>query len=425
MADFWDKYGKPIPILQWLVVIVLSAQVLVSSGSSLTPGQAEAFVLALVGGNLALLFGLPRIISWGAISTILVIVDSLLVPTALYVTGINDTGLYVVYFGIIMIAGASGNLKRAVLLASVTCVAYGAFEFGSYVLFQTQGTEQLGTILLRVPFFLAMTAYYGAMGEFAQKERRARETHERYAQEIRRIFSSYVSPRIVEELIKDPGKATLGGQRKELAMLFADLVGFTSFSETHSPEEVVAQLNEYLSAMTEVVFQWDGTIDKFVGDSIIVYWGAPLDQPNHDELAVKCALHMQKRLAELQEKWKAEGRVPFRAGIGIHTGEVVVGNIGAEGKRMDYTMIGDHVNLASRLQDLTRQLGFSIVVSEETASRMKDLIGKEGSTDNRGGRLGHVSLRKLPPVKIKGKVRPVVVYALESLESGATSIVDA
>src|SRR5881628_84927 len=222
MADFWDKYGRPIPLLQWLVVIVLSAHVLVSSGSSLTPGQAQAFVLALVGGNLALLYGLPRIISWGAISTILVIVDSLLVPTALYVTGINDTGLYVVYFGIIMIAGASGNLKRAVLLASVTCVAYGAFEFGSYMLFQTQGTEQLGTILLRVPFFLAMTAYYGAMGEFAQKERKARETHERYAQEIRKMFSSYVSPRIVEELIKDPGKATLGGQRKELAMLFAD-----------------------------------------------------------------------------------------------------------------------------------------------------------------------------------------------------------
>ena len=180
----------------------------------------------------------------------------------------------------------------------------------------------------------------------------------------------------------------------------------------------MAQLNEYLAAMTEVVFQWDGTIDKFVGDSIIVYWGAPLEQPNHDELAVKCALHMQKQLAVLQEKWKGEGRVPFRAGIGIHTGEVVVGNIGAEGRRMDYTMIGDHVNLASRLQDLTRQLGFSIVVSEETAARIKDLVGKDG-------RLGHVSLRKLPPVKIKGKVQPVVVYALESLESGATSIVDA
>src|SRR3989442_7700620 len=104
MVDFWDRYGKPIPILQWLVVIVLSAHVLVSSGSSLTPRQAEAFVLALVGGNLALLYGLPRIISWGAISTILVIVDFLLVPAALYVTAIHDTGVFVVYFGSIMIA---------------------------------------------------------------------------------------------------------------------------------------------------------------------------------------------------------------------------------------------------------------------------------------------------------------------------------
>src|SRR5437660_3640383 len=388
MTDFWDRYGKPIPILQWLVVIVLSAHVLVSSGSSLTPGQAEAFVLALVGCNLALLFGLSRIISCGVISTILVIIDSLLVPTALYVTGINDTGLYVVYFGIIMIAGASGNLKRAVLLASVTCVAYGAFEFGSYMLFQTQGTEQLGTILLRVPFFLAMTAYYGAMGEFAKQERVAREKQERQAQEIRRIFSCYVSPRIVEEMIKDPSKATLGGQRKELTMLFADLFGFTSFTEKHSPEEVVSQLNEYLGAMTEAVFQWDGTLDKFIGDGIVAYWGAPLDQPDHVELAVKCALHMQKQLAELQEKWKAEGRVPFKAGIGIHTGEVVVGNIGAEGKKMDYTMIGDHVNLEARVQELTRECGCCLVISEETAARLRDLIGKHERYDNRG-HLGH------------------------------------
>src|SRR5207247_8240788 len=128
---------------------------------------------------------------------------------------------------------------------------------------------------------------------------------------IRRFFSSYVSPRIVEEMIKDPSKATLGGQRKELTMLFADLFGFTSFTEKHSPEEVVTQLNEYLGAMTEVVFQWDGTLDKFVGDGIVVYWGAPLGPPGHVELAGKCALHMQKQLAELQEKWKAGGGGPF------------------------------------------------------------------------------------------------------------------
>ncbi len=424
MTDLWENYRKPIPVLQWLVVIVLAAHVLASSHSTLTTGQAEAFALVLVGGNLLLLYGLPRILPWPAVLTSLVVIDSLLVPVTLYATGISDTSLYVVYFGIIMIAGAAGNLKRAVVLASVMCVAYGAVEFGRLTLLHEQVSEHLGTILLRVPFFLAMTAYYGAMGEFAQQERIAKETHEKQAKEIRRIFSSYVSPRIVEEMIKDPSKATLGGQRKELTMLFADLFGFTSFSEKHSPEEVVAQLNEYLGAMTEVVFQWDGTLDKFVGDAIIVYWGAPLDQPDHVELAVKCALHMQKQLAELQEKWKAWGRVPFKAGIGIHTGEVVVGNIGAEGKKMDYTIIGDHVNLTSRVQELTREFGCSLVVSEETAARLRDLLGKEESDDNRG-HLGHVSLRKLPPVKVKGKVQPVVVYALESLERGEISIVDA
>jgi class 3 adenylate cyclase len=424
MTDLWENYRKPIPVLQWLVVIVLAAHVLASSHATLTTGQAEAFALALVGGNLLLLYGLPRILPWAAVLTILVLIDSLLVPVTLYATGVSDTALYVVYFGIIMIAGAAGNLKRAVLLASVMCVAYGSVEFGRLALLHEEVSEHLGTILLRVPFFLAMTAYYGAMGEFAQQERVARETQEKQAKEIRRIFSSYVSPRIVEEMIKDTSKATLGGQRKELTMLFADLFGFTSFSEKHSPEEVVAQLNEYLGAMTEVVFQWDGTLDKFVGDAIIVYWGAPLDQPDHVELAVKCALHMQKQLAKLQEKWKAEGRVPFKAGIGIHTGEVVVGNIGAEGKKMDYTMIGDHVNLAARVQELTREFGCSLVVSEDTAARLRDLIRQDEKDDNRG-RLGHVSLRKLPPVKVKGKAQPVVVYALESLAQGEISIVDA
>ena len=424
MADLWERYRKPIPVLQWLVVIVLSAHALVSSHSSLTTGQTQAFVLALVGGNLLLLYGLPRIIPWTGVLAILVVFDSLLVPVTLYATGISDTSLYVVYFGIIMIAGAAGNLTRAVVLASVMCVAYGAVEFGRLTLLHEDVSEHLGTILLRVPFFLAITAYYGAMGEFAKQERVAREKQERQAQEIRRIYSCYVSHRIVEEMIKDPSKATLGGQRKELTMLFADLFGFTSFTEKHSPEEVVSQLNEYLGAMTEAVFQWDGTLDKFIGDGIVAYWGAPLDQPDHVELAVKCALHMQKQLAELQEKWKAEGRVPFKAGIGIHTGEVVVGNIGAEGKKMDYTMIGDHVNLAARVQELTREFGCSLVISEETAARLRDLIGKHERYDNRG-HLGHVSLRKLPPVKVKGKVQPVVVYALESLERGEISIVDA
>jgi adenylate cyclase len=247
-------------------------------------------------------------------------------------------------------------------------------------------------------------------------------TEERQAKEIRTMFSSYVSPRIVEELIKDPAKATLGGQRKELTMLFSDVAGFATFSEKHSAEEVVAQLNEYLGAMTEIIFRWNGTLDKFVGDAIVVFWGAPLEQPNHVELAVKCALHMRKRLEELQEKWRAEGKVPFENGIGINTGHAVVGNIGAEGKKMDYTMIGDHVNLAARAEGLTRKFGSPIVITEYTAERLKRLMGTEETEDN-FGRIRHIDLRKLGSVRVKGKDQPVVVYGLGSLGRSQESVV--
>jgi len=158
---------------------------------------------------------------------------------------------------------------------------------------------------------------------------------ERQAREIHSMFASYVSPRIVQELMKSPSKATLGGQRKELTMLFSDLIGFTTFSEHRPAEEVVGQLNEYLSAMTDVIFRWNGTLDKFVGDEIVVFWGAPLDQPDHAELAVQCALEMQAKLIELQAQWKIQGKPMLSNGIGINTGVALVGNIGAEGKKMD------------------------------------------------------------------------------------------
>ncbi len=245
-------------------------------------------------------------------------------------------------------------------------------------------------------------------------------TKEKQAKEIRRMFSSYVNPQIVEQLIASPSNAGLGGQRRELTMLFADIVDFTSFSEKHSAEEVVAQLNEYLKAMTEVVFRWDGTLDKFVGDEIVVFWGAPLDQSDHAERAIKCALHMRKRLNELRDKWNAEGKVLLDNGIGINTGAAVVGNIGAEGKKVDYTIIGDQVNLASRFQGLTRKFGVSIIVTEHTAARLKDMMKAEERTDNRG-RLGHVVLRKLGTVRVKGKEEPVGAYTVESLRLGERS----
>ena len=247
-------------------------------------------------------------------------------------------------------------------------------------------------------------------------------TEEKQAKEVRAMFSSYVSPRIVEELIKDPAKAKLGGQRKELTMLFSDVKGFTTFCEQHPPEQVVPLLNEYLTAMTEVVFYWNGTLDKFIGDAVVAFWGAPIEQPNHVELALKCAMHMRRRLGELQEGWRARGVPVLDSGIGINTGEVLVGNISAEGKKMDYTMIGDHVNLAARAEGLTRKFDVSVVITENTATRLKPLLDKSRVRDELGF-VGRIHLQRLAIVKVKGKAEPVGIYTLSSRQHGESSIV--
>lgn len=250
-------------------------------------------------------------------------------------------------------------------------------------------------------------------------------TEEKKAREMRGIFSSYVSPKVVAELIKDPDKARLGGERKEVTILFSDVRGFTSFSEKHAPEEVVTILNEYMNAMTEVIFRWDGTLDKFIGDAILVFWGAPIDQPDHAELAVRCALNMRARLTMLQEKWNGEGKEPFDAGIGINTGEVIVGNMGAQGKKMDYTVIGDHVNLGARIESLTRKFNCNILISEFTYNHIMDLVDVDGPDSNQKGdkvrmisKLGHVAMRALESVNVKGRERPVLIYEIKGIKIG-------
>jgi len=240
-------------------------------------------------------------------------------------------------------------------------------------------------------------------------------TEERYAKRIRGMFSSYVTERVVNELIKNPNLARLGGERREITVLFSDVRGFTTFSEKHSPEDVVAILNEYLGEMTNIIFQWDGTLDKFVGDEIVAFWGAPVPQKDHAELALKCALHMKQRLTELQEKWQKEGRTPLYAGFGLNTGDVIVGNIGAEGKKMDYTVIGDNVNLGARVEGLTRKYETDIIITESTLNKVKDLILK--------GIFGHVKVKGLERVVVKGKKEPVAIYEITSLSAGDKSTI--
>lgn len=236
---------------------------------------------------------------------------------------------------------------------------------------------------------------------------------EKSARNIRRIFSSYVTERVVTELIKNPDMARLGGERREITVLFTDIRGFTTFSERHSPEEVVDILNEYLGALTDIIFKWEGTLDKFVGDEILAFWGAPMRQDNHAELALRCALNMAKRLEELQQKWKSEGKPTLDSGIGINTGEVVVGNIGAEGKKMDYTVIGDHVNLGARIEALTKKYNTHILITEFTLNKIKDLLTT--------GSFAHVAIKGLEKVIVRGKEQPIDIYEVKPLMSGAES----
>jgi adenylate cyclase len=220
------------------------------------------------------------------------------------------------------------------------------------------------------------------------------------AKEIRQMFSCYVSPKLVEQLVCNPELAHVGGESKVITIMFADVRNYTGYSENRTPREVVNILNEYLAAMTEVIMAHDGTIDKFLGDGIMAYWGAPVPEPNHAELAVRCAVKMVERLEVLQKKWAAEGLEPLLNGIGINTGEVIVGNLGVEGKKMEYTIIGDNVNLTSRIQNESREHNCPII-TQAVYERVRDMAVAD----------------YIGPVMVKGKEKSIDIYALRGIKS--------
>jgi adenylate cyclase len=216
---------------------------------------------------------------------------------------------------------------------------------------------------------------------------------DREKRKVKRLFSRYVSKDVCEQLMEDPSRAKLGGSRRTMSVLFSDIRGFTTFSEKGQPEEIVAQLNEYFTRMVAVVFAHRGTLDKFVGDAVMALFGAPLDDEEHAEHAVEAAIAMQDELAQLNARWSAEGRPTLDIGIGVNTGEMVAGNIGSE-SIMSYTVIGDAVNLASRLESLNKQYGTSLIVSDATRLALK----------------GRYDIRALGDVVVKGKTQPVAIY---------------
>ncbi len=216
---------------------------------------------------------------------------------------------------------------------------------------------------------------------------------------IRHAFGHYVSDGVVAELVRNPRKLSLAGQEKTLSVMFSDIRGFTNLSEQMSPTQLSTFLNEYLTAMTDQAMQLKGTIDKFIGDAIMAIWGAPVSDPDHAANAVRCSLRMMQTLNQLQPAWVERGLPAIDIGIGINTGPMTVGNMGSQ-SRFDYTVIGDNVNLASRLEGLNKVYGTNILISEHT----RQAIGE-----------GFVC-RYVDRVRVKGKDKPIRIY--EPLNEG-------
>jgi adenylate cyclase len=222
---------------------------------------------------------------------------------------------------------------------------------------------------------------------------------------IKSMFSRYVNPTIVDELVAHPEKLRLGGERKELTIFFSDIENFTQISEKMAPESLVTILNEYLNSMTAIILHNDGTLDKYEGDAIVAFWGAPVPQNDHALRACKAAVQMQSTLNGLLKIWQLEGKPILNTRIGINTGEVIVGNMGGA-NRFDYTVIGDSVNLGARLESANKQYKTRLMISESTYRKVQN----------------HVYVRELDLLVVAGKTEPIRVYELiGTVEDGIAS----
>ncbi len=219
---------------------------------------------------------------------------------------------------------------------------------------------------------------------------------ERIRRQTRNTFSKYVSPEVVAELLKRPGEVNLKGEERVLTALFSDIRGFSRISEILTPEEICSSLNQYLTVMTRIIRGNRGTVDKFIGDAVFAFWNAPLDDEEHARHALAAAISMRAGLRDLNRNWQMNNMQVFEAGIGIHTGPVRVGNIGSE-DRLSYTAIGDNINLASRLEGVTKYYGIPTVISGTT----REMVDDE-----------EFMLCKLDRIQVVGRDEPVEIFAL-------------
>ena len=238
----------------------------------------------------------------------------------------------------------------------------------------------LAPILLMIVLIYVLNMSYGFFVESRGKR------------QLAGLFGQYVPPELVDEMSRDPDAFSLEGESRELTVLFSDVRGFTTISEGLDPKALTQLMNEFLTPMTHVIHHNRGTIDKYMGDAIMAFWGAPLDDPDHAAHAVKAGMEMIQSLAELQKVFSAKGWPEIKIGVGLNTGEMTVGNMGSE-FRMAYTVMGDAVNLGSRLESLTKNYGVYMIVSEFTKEKAPAYL-----------------YRELDIVRVKGKDEPVAIY---------------
>jgi adenylate cyclase len=284
----------------------------------------------------------------------------------------------------LLMAGLVYLFRSALLYTLLALLAGLAYFAGACGLFRNHNLW----VPMAGPLAAGVVAFTGStLTRYATEGREKRK--------YRKTLLKYLSPQLVATIMQDFNWASLRAEKRNLTVLFSDIRGFTSISEKLPPEGVVATLNEHLNMMVSVIFKHHGTLDKFIGDCVMAFWGAPLAQPNHAELAARAALDMIEGLEKLNRKWQSEGRPTLKIGVGINTGEMLFGNIGSE-QRMDFTVIGDNVNLGARLENATKELHATIVVSDATYQQIRD----------------KAQARPLGEISVKGKAHKILVYEL-------------
>lgn len=293
-------------------------------------------------------------------------------------------------FGLLVVLLLSRAGFKVSLLLSVG-LACGCMVVGFWLFLRHSVYMNLVSPLFAIAFPSVAMLYYKFLYEQTQKS------------QIRSYWSRYVSDDIVDLMVKGKISVELGGQRKRVTILMSDIRDFTPLCERLSPSDLISQLNEYFSEMARAIFEHGGTIDKFIGDAIMAYWGFPHEQDDHPQRACLAAVEMVRRAELLAKKWEAEGKPTFRMGVGVNTGDVVIGNVGAVVEKetiQNFTLLGDAVNLAARLESENKNHGTTIIVSEFTWEEAKQLKG--------------LCATCLGELKVKGKSQAIQSYSIAS-----------